>query len=104
MSIYGFCPTCLGPGVTRERRPNGYTSCAAGHRWRTDGTGSGLTTTLRPNYTEVVQERDETRREIERLRQGILALAAHLNEATQNGTSIPQYTLVTMLQKLVRET
>lgn len=104
MSIYGFYPTCLGPGVTRERRPNGYTSCAAGHRWRTDGTGSGLTTTFRPNYTEVVQERDEARREVERLRQGILGLAARLHEAAMKDTSIPLRTIVTALQELVRGT
>lgn len=102
MSVYGFCPVCLGPGVTRERSPNGYTACAAGHRWRNDGTGSGLTATLRPNHTEVVQERDEVRREVARLRQGILALAANLNEATSNETTIPQSTIVSALQKLVQ--
>ena len=30
---YGLCPDCLSPGVRRERRPNGYTWCAKGHKY-----------------------------------------------------------------------
>lgn len=31
---YGLCPTCLSPGVRRERRPDGYTWCAKGHKYK----------------------------------------------------------------------
>lgn len=30
--IYGRCPTCGGPGQSRERRPNGDTICVNGHK------------------------------------------------------------------------
>lgn len=30
-SKYGTCPVCGEPGITRERRINGYTTCAKGH-------------------------------------------------------------------------
>lgn len=29
--LYGFCPTCNAPGVTRERSPAGSTTCENGH-------------------------------------------------------------------------
>ncbi len=39
-SAYGeWCPTCGAPGISRERRLDGYTSCIEGHRWKS-GTGS----------------------------------------------------------------
>lgn len=31
--LYGYCPVCGAPGVSRERRPNGYDCCAAGHTY-----------------------------------------------------------------------
>lgn len=31
MSLYGFCPECGAPGVTRERRINGNDTCENGH-------------------------------------------------------------------------
>lgn len=31
MSVYGFCPSCGAPGVSRERRPNGNDECQNGH-------------------------------------------------------------------------
>lgn len=30
-SVYGYCPLCNSPGITRERRPNGNDECAQGH-------------------------------------------------------------------------
>ena len=30
-SVYGFCPKCGSPGVSRERRPNGNDRCENGH-------------------------------------------------------------------------
>ena len=30
-SLYGYCPTCGAPGVSRERRPNGDDQCTNGH-------------------------------------------------------------------------
>jgi hypothetical protein len=30
-SVYGYCPTCGEPGVTRARSPNGKTICRKGH-------------------------------------------------------------------------
>jgi hypothetical protein len=30
-SLYGHCPDCGEPGVSRERRPDGNDTCAAGH-------------------------------------------------------------------------
>lgn len=32
-SVYGHCPTCGAPGITRERRPNGNDKCANGHTY-----------------------------------------------------------------------
>jgi hypothetical protein len=32
-AIYGYCPKCGAKGVTRERRPNGYDTCANGHTY-----------------------------------------------------------------------
>ncbi len=29
---YGLCPTCGSAGVSTERRPNGITTCEAGHK------------------------------------------------------------------------
>jgi hypothetical protein len=33
ISPYGFCPRCLAPGYTRERRPNGNDRCNNGHTY-----------------------------------------------------------------------
>jgi hypothetical protein len=33
LMTYGRCITCGEPGVERERRPNGNTTCANGHTW-----------------------------------------------------------------------
>ncbi len=30
---YGYCPKCGNPGASRERRPNGYDECVAGHKY-----------------------------------------------------------------------
>ncbi|MGZ8924441.1 MAG: hypothetical protein ACXW2E_01025 [Nitrososphaeraceae archaeon] len=30
---WGYCPTCLKPGIIIERRLNGVVSCANGHSW-----------------------------------------------------------------------
>lgn len=30
---YGYCPACGTPGITRERRPNGYDMCENGHQY-----------------------------------------------------------------------
>ena len=29
--MYGYCPTCNAPGISRERRPNGNDECENGH-------------------------------------------------------------------------
>lgn len=31
LSPYGYCPHCLGKGISRERRPNGNDQCENGH-------------------------------------------------------------------------
>lgn len=31
--VYGFCPKCGAPGISRERRLNGNTSCENGHTY-----------------------------------------------------------------------
>lgn len=31
---YGYCPTCSFPGSTRERSPNGNTTCENGHVYK----------------------------------------------------------------------
>jgi hypothetical protein len=33
MNVYGYCPICGAPGVTRERRPDGNDECAKGHKY-----------------------------------------------------------------------
>lgn len=38
---YGWCPTCLARGATRERRPNGNDTCVNGHIYKSsDAVGS----------------------------------------------------------------
>lgn len=32
-SVYGYCPHCYSPGVSREKRPNGNDTCQAGHTY-----------------------------------------------------------------------
>ena len=32
--VYGFCPTCYKPGITRERRIDGNDRCEAGHTYK----------------------------------------------------------------------
>lgn len=32
-ALYGYCPECQAPGVSRERRPNGNDQCANGHTY-----------------------------------------------------------------------
>jgi len=32
---YGKCPQCGSPGVTRDRSPEGYTTCSKGHSIKT---------------------------------------------------------------------
>lgn len=34
-NVYGYCPHCGEPGVSRERRPNGNDTCATGHTYPT---------------------------------------------------------------------
>ena len=31
--LYGRCPICMGPGISRERRPNGNDTCHRGHNY-----------------------------------------------------------------------
>lgn len=31
---YGFCPTCGEPGVSRERRIDGFAECENGHKFK----------------------------------------------------------------------
>lgn len=33
MSIYGYCPKCGAPSVSRERRPDGNDECENGHTY-----------------------------------------------------------------------
>lgn len=33
MSYYGYCPICMAPGKTRERRVNGNDTCENGHTY-----------------------------------------------------------------------
>ena len=33
-AVYGYCPKCGAPGVSRERRPNGDDVCKRGHKYR----------------------------------------------------------------------
>jgi RNA polymerase-binding transcription factor DksA len=35
-NCYGYCPDCGEPGVTTERRIDGLTTCAKGHKHRND--------------------------------------------------------------------
>ena len=32
-SVYGYCPFCGAPGITRERCPNGNDTCENGHKY-----------------------------------------------------------------------
>lgn len=46
--VYGYCPICGAPGVSRERRPNGNDRCEAGHEYPSKDT------VARAEFSEVV--------------------------------------------------